>query len=195
MGEPQNVKWLFAGDANETPSESIILESLQPLGGTYRGIGSSTRWEGNRELDWGVTNVHDVPCPTKEMHHFADHFPITFTIPIWDQDLSLQYLAFGPTWKKPSNVNRDDWAACVSDSWATVQQDCERFLQNLVPDIDVDAEWVQFMQMLNSLFRSAFARLAATTLDEETRKCCRLRLKQKGLKGIDLAPPVKKRQE
>ena len=101
MGEPQNVKWLFAGDANETPSESIILESLQPLGGTYRGIGTSTRWEGNRELDWGITNVHDIPCPTKEMHHFADHVPITFTVPIWDQDLSLQYLAFGPAWKKP----------------------------------------------------------------------------------------------
>ena len=45
-------------------------------------------------------------------------------------------------------------------------------LQNLAAEIDVDTEWVQFIEIRNALFRNAFNRLAATTMDEETRKYC-----------------------
>lgn len=95
MGEPQNIKWLLLAMLMRPPVKYHFGKLAIP----WLGIGCPTRWDGSRELDWGVTNVQSVPSPIKEMQHFADHILLSRTISIWDQDLALQYLAFGPGWK------------------------------------------------------------------------------------------------
>eukprot|EP00439_Symbiodinium_sp_Y106_P036004 s5495_g4.t1 len=52
----QTQKWILATDANETPDNSEILTHCAAMGAYAKLVNRPTRWKGNREIDFLVTN-------------------------------------------------------------------------------------------------------------------------------------------
>lgn len=107
----------------------------------------------------------------------SDHIPVIGTLDFQAlgqkaSDLSRGRLKPGPSWVKPPEFARHEWTDLLSASWANLEQteDVRGYLARLQQtEIDVETEWAGFVQVLDSLFRSTFTKLAETSRNEETR--------------------------
>ena len=148
-----NIPWLIAGDHNETP-ETSLLHAVTCMAQPCNIIqtGESTRWEGNSELDWFLTNR-----PTQFSHSFldkkdkvSDHIAVN----LWmthQQGPSFTYrFRPQPKWDPPTFVSEDQWRKTLGKTWSKHLHTREAiYLQGLPEDINVNKEWTLFMPCIS----------------------------------------------
>ena len=177
--------FLFAGDFNEEADDCQLVEFLAPYCGHVLASGRPTRWEGQREVDYFVTNrPHHLSSVVVELVQLSDHVPISVT---WCPPTSESFkgiLTQTPDFSIPSGLSSDIWRKTLSDSW-TSNAEVSDFISNLPEIPDVQSEWDCFQALLNSVFRRAFSVVAENCdLPDTATTDAAHRLQRPGRKGV-----------
>ena len=177
--------FLFAGDFNEEADDCQLVEFLAPYCGHVLASGRPTRWQGQRELDYFVTNrPHHLSSVVVELVQLSDHVPISVT---WCPPTSESFkgiLTQTPDFSIPSGLSSDIWRKTLSDSW-TFNAEVSDFISNLPEIPDVQSEWDCFQALLNSVFRRAFSVVAENSdLPDTATTDAAHRLQRPGRKGV-----------
>ena len=176
-------RWLLMGDCNEEPGEGIS-ELFEAHRGHVLGVGRSTRWDGDREVDWFATNsVAQVSRPTWEEVHIADHLLIRTVVACRDRELQSGFLKTGPVWKRPASVSRQDWLTLLVDCYSLCSGK-EELRALMRGPIDVELEWECFMTLLDDLMRRAYARLPLLGVTDFEARAASAGLRSDVLKGL-----------
>ena len=177
--------WMLGGDANATPAESPLAAVLSAYGGQVFSQGSPTRWEGSNEIDWFIgNNVAKVTnYPQLLDIHVSDHIPILVELQSGDL-VPTGSLRVGPSWTRPIQIDRDEWRELIEKSWNEMDIQIDQLFSE---NIDVEQDWIIFNQLLDSLFRHIFMHLQNWTHKPEVASEARRRLKQKGIKGVEVS--------
>ena len=177
--------FLFAGDFNEEAGDCQLVKFLAPYCGHVLASGRPTRWQGQREVDYFVTNrPHHLSPVVVELVQLSDHVPVSVT---WCPPSSESFkgiLTQTQDFSIPSGLSSDIWRKTLYDSW-TSNAEVSDFISNL-PDIpDVQSEWDCFQTLLNSVFIRAFSVVAENSdLPDAVTTDAAHRLKRPGRKGV-----------
>ena len=93
--------WVLCGDANETPGSSAIERNLVYRGGSLRAIHRPTRWEGEHEIDWMVSNA-----PVEIWNHTG-----AWHVSCLEVKICLN--AACSNWSRPPKLPRAEWKAMI----------------------------------------------------------------------------------
>ena len=114
--------WFLGGDWNETPQQSHAQDVIEGLGGTLIGLGSPTRWGGNREIDFFFTNQ---PLGTSDVvalpECMSDHKALRVDLCKSVRCPQTGFLPKGPSFLIPDKVSPDVWQDTLEKFW---QQQC-----------------------------------------------------------------------
>ena len=193
-----NIPWLIAGDHNETPETSLlhaVTSMAQPC--NIIKTGESTRWEGNSELDWFLTNR-----PTQFSASFldkkdkiSDHIAVN----LWMSHLQAPSFTYRlrpqPKWNPPTFVNEDQWRKTLEKTWCKHLSTGEaKFLHDLPKNIDVNKEWTSFMNLLSKVYKEATRATAVHIRSQANEQELEKKLSQVGHdNGKGTKPPTPQR--
>ena len=177
-------RWLISGDANSTPGDSPVAGLLSAYGGQVFTQGAPTRWEGHSEIDWFIGNdVQGVlQFPRLLDLHVSDHIPIQIEVKSHNL-VPTGSLWSGPCWSRPEQISRDEWRELTERCWVQLNISLDEVFPS---EIDVEDDWLKFNELLDTLFRHVFETMQIGSNKSEVVEEARRRLKQKGLKGIDV---------
>ena len=126
----EQTTWLIAGDRNETPEESCLCNLISPdQPGCIKASGQSTRWEGQREIDWFMTNK---PSPFSDAflgstEHISDHIDVnTWMIPTSQPAQAFRFRP-QPKWSPPTFISEEVWKKTLAKTWDKLQNLPELF--------------------------------------------------------------------
>lgn len=181
-------RWVFCGDANETPDDSVIGSTLHAFGGTVLQIHRATRWESetDREIDWFSTNEAQATQPPQWLDvHVSDHIPLRLQLSIRTKELQFQCFQAGPKWDRPPDINRPTWNQHVATCWDSISEEIACFKRDhLTGPIEVNKEWDAFLVLLDKLFRCSFDHLRRQMPDnQQVQRVAKQRLAQTKVKG------------
>ena len=177
--------WLFAGDFNEVPEDSLVHTVLTAHGGTFLGPSGPTRWQGDRCIDWAVASLAQAEVlGIEDSERFSDHRG--FWLKVAKQTVAYRRgrLRPAPSWTKPPALSKQDWRQVLTQAWEEVCSSADYGRLNTLitrsaqPDA-VQEEWHVFMRCLNCCFLSALGSLAVR--QDEVGVYARQALRQTGL--------------
>ena len=173
----QTQKWILATDANETPDNSEILTHCAAMGAYAKLVNRPTRWKGNREIDFLVTNDPESLAETKCLGiKLSDHVPLSTKVRCCSHETLRGSLQPTPCFDKPVGVSSELWRDLISQHWnnhhmlSSLHEVISR--ESVCPD----AEWTFFQEILNDCFRLALNSLAShpdAEVREDALKCLR----------------------
>ena len=180
----ENKPWLIAIDANEEPQNTTIGSTLTAVGGVLVHCGNPTRFEGNRNIDWFLTNRPNW-FTTPEVNnklHLSDHKAVTtladVQLPVAQ---SMRYTP-QPRWPKPSFLENETWDDLLARAWQ--EQEQHHKVQNLwnptTLDYNINLEWSQFPQALSKTYRKATCMALEIAVEEKHKEEIIARLGQPG---------------
>ena len=177
-------QWVFCGDANELPGDSIIEETMNNYGGSLIGTNQGTRWDSDREIDWFVVSCQQkiVQPPVALQQRFSDHIPLQIQLQCCDKDLLLRTLVTGPCWNPPAEIGLDQWKEVVQNVWDN-NHFCDKVDSFISGSIQVNEEWEKLMKCLDQLMRLSFLQLHNITTDESVKQSIQKKLLNKQVKG------------
>ena len=183
---PLTQPWLFVGDFNELVDTSKLKDGLDAFGGVAVSVDRPTRWEGNRCVDWALTNRPRL-CHTPELVdiHLSDHIPVSLVVDGLGHALCLGSLKCTASLHCPTGVDRALWERAVSDQW-TGNPEVARFVHFLHHSVvsDVQGEWDRFQALLTACVLDAYAWLAGVGfLPPDVRAECERLARQSSFKG------------
>lgn len=120
--------WMIMGDWSQTPEDNHLCELLQSEGASILGCVANngtwppTRWEGNRTIDYGITNRPDhFTLPTFVEGVESDHKGFAlFGLPLKSSDHPLiPRMAPRANRSRPPKVDLQIWQKTVSHFWAS----------------------------------------------------------------------------
>jgi hypothetical protein len=147
---PMTQPWLISGDFNELVPTSKLREGLTAFGGVSVSVEKPTRWEGDRCIDWAITNRPRVCSqPLLVNIHLSDHIPVSMLVEGLGHALQFGSLKRTSSLLCPIGVDRALWERAVLDQWngSSEVSDFITFVQqNDV--INVQEEWDRFQSLL-----------------------------------------------
>ena len=176
--------FVFVGDFNLEPDDCELVEFLAAYCGSVLASGRPTRWQGQREVDYFITNrPHQFSPVTVELVQLSDHVPLSVT---WRPHASETFkgvLTQTPDFSIPSGLSSDIWRNTLSDCWSSLPEVSD-FMSNLPDHPDVQSEWDTFQTLLNTAFRQTFSVIAGSSnLPDAVTSDAARRLKHSGSKG------------
>ena len=187
--------WGLAGDFNEEPSSAgSVAAALHQIGGTSMRTNCSTHWEGSHEIDWFATNrpqwcEEPVVLNDKAL---SDHKAITLQVTMRQPLPSRCQFKPQPRWHKPVFLEDAQWNRLLGEAWGKLLQQPQSLeLATLNANIDVDAEWTNFMTLLSQTYKEATKDSIALAPTEEQAMALRKTLSQPGhANGKGVNPPT-----
>ena len=179
--------WTVVGDFNEEQDSSFVYSFLQAHGG--QAVGSATRWDANRAIDWAVqrgqlTTFEGVESGQK----LSDHQGFWLLLPSRMAEPRRGRLKPCSTWKRPENLSKSGWQTLLSKAWQK-QVTGSGSLQTLGTLLELNSpqdarahvqqEWDLFMLCLNQCFQDALS-MACNSPEQSVRNSARTLLKQTG---------------
>ena len=109
---------MFVGTPMLNPTIVLLRRSTTAYAGHVVCQGAPTRWEGQAEIDWVVSNFR---CGfTHKLNfskfHFSDHIPIKTELKIHEM-VATGSLRTGPSWCKPASMGREQWVRLIDQCW------------------------------------------------------------------------------
>ena len=178
--------WLIAGDFNELVGASAVDTTMACFGGEVVTVDEPTRWEGNRCIDWMITNrprACGPPCLLSIV--LSDHVPIEVLLHNVPHDVLLGRLRRTTQFTCPSGVDRAYWDNTIQTVWS---EDIEvqsflTFLENN-PPVSVQDEWDSFQCLLVQVMQKTCLALSQNGfLTAEARDACFCAASQTPFKG------------
>ena len=134
LSVPRSTRWCIAGDFNLTPESNTLQEALAGLGTSVTFPQGPTRWDGDRCIDYYISNFPLQNVRTLQ-YKLSDH---KFVAAQWQEQLEeykKQVLSPAPVLPQPQeDVSGDAWTKAITKAWAR----CQPSLQNTK---DVDVAW------------------------------------------------------
>lgn len=163
---PLTQPWLISGDFNELVSTSKLYEGLAAFGGCPVSVDQPTRWEGDRCIDWALTNRPQV-CSLSSLVdiHLSDHIPVSLKVDGLGHALKLGSLRRTSSLLCPVDVDRALRERALLNQW---NESAEVFVfmsflqQNEF--INVQEEWDRFQSLLVTCILSSYTWLAGVCL-------------------------------
>ena len=120
----------------------------------------STRFSGTKKLDWFASNQKCQATRTIQYEErISDHRILEITVETKLQEPeSRGCLDAGPSWAKPCFLEKGEWKAMLANTWkelTTIGMVQWRSRE------DTEAEWEDFMQDLDALYRAAYEKALA----------------------------------
>ena len=179
-------RWIFCGDANEIPEDSMISNTLAAFAGTTLQTFRGTRWESDREVDWFSTNAPNaVEGPVVMNLHVSDHVPLELKVLVRDKDLTFQCFQSHPNWDRPESFDKETWRQHVEACWDRMHAEVVEFRQMFLSqeDILVNVEWNGFLLLLDKLMRNAFSTILHSHSSPAVQQAVSGKLAQTKVKG------------
>lgn len=161
---PQDQLWLMGADFNFTPPENILQHTLSPVGLHMSFPDGSTRWEGNRCLDYFIGNLQ-VSNTCTLSYKIADHLIVQGDVDVSFRKVPAFELSPVPR-LRAIEVNRELWDQVVTDVWKELHAP-------LNANQDVNATWEHINRELWETLAIAYHRTHG-------RDCLPLQLLRKG---------------
>ena len=122
--------FLCVGDWNLEPNENPFVDAVSPMNGWLLAVHESTepsrlrptRWDGNRTLDYVITNLCRSELSLNfHLTKYGDHIPLNCMVNCtnltFDQDVSHGLLRKVNFYKPPDNVNDATWRDAIDVAW------------------------------------------------------------------------------
>ena len=178
--------WLIAGDFNELASTSVVSTSMSCFGGELISVDEPTRWDGNRCIDWMLTNrPRSVDPPRLVSIVLSDHIPLDICVHDVPHDVLLGSLRRTAQFCCPPGVDRAYWDNAIQTVWSE-HPEVQRFLTFLEnsPPVSVQEEWDSFQRLLvDVLLQTCLVLSQNGFLTPEVRDVCFCAASQAPFKG------------
>ena len=178
--------WLIAGDFNELASTSVVSTSMSCFGGELISVDEPTRWDGNRCIDWMLTNrPRSVDPPRLVSIVLSDHIPLDTCVHDVPHDVLLGSLRRTAQFCCPPGVDRAYWDNAIQTVWSE-HPEVQRFLTFLEnsPPVSVQEEWDSFQRLLvDVLLQTCLVLSQNGFLTPEVRDVCFCAASQAPFKG------------
>ena len=111
--------WLICGDFNALVGGGTVDTCMCCFGGVPVSVNQPTRWQGNRCVDWMMTNrPRAVSEPRLLSVVLSDHIPVEIDVFHAVHDVKLGRLRPTAMLACPDGVDREFWERAVASAWA-----------------------------------------------------------------------------
>ena len=157
-------RWLFCGDYN-APTDAMAATVVRAFGfdivNKMADEEGPTRWEGSEETDWFATNAPgDVEAAWQLKNKISDHKGQCTRINTHKRAAGrVGKVVKGADWRKPSHLDKAQWAEHLSQVWSACQSWRTDFsiarTERATPH-SIEADWLEWFALLGRFYRMAF---------------------------------------
>ena len=142
--------WVLGTEVNAEVDDCESLQLLTSFGGYPKRVFRPTRWEGNREIDFLVTNRPALlGDPNTLTARISDHVPLVASLPSAEEDVKQGTLKPTPNFAKPETIEAAHWRLQMKQAWN--QQESLPALEALLQrqQVEPDEEWACYQGLLH----------------------------------------------